>query len=79
MTHLLVGFLQGNLAPLSSDRILMQLEASVCDWGHLANHATPYFNPLGPTPGALQGDDYELEYYDDGYPRLPACLDRRAA
>jgi len=25
----------------------------------------------GSTPGALQGDD-------DGYPKLPACLDRRA-
>ena len=33
----------------------------------------------GPTPGALQGDDYPLEYYEDGYPKLPACLDRRAA
>jgi hypothetical protein len=32
----------------------------------------------GPTPGALQGDDYPLEYYPDGYPKLPACLDRRA-
>ena len=30
-----------------------------------------------PTPGALQGDDYQLEYYEDGYPKLPACLDRR--
>jgi hypothetical protein len=29
------------------------------------------------TPGALQGDDYQLEYYEDGYPKLPACLDRR--
>jgi len=37
----------------------------------------PYFNPHGPTPGALQGDDYPLEYYHDGYPKLPACLDRR--
>ena len=45
----------------------------------LAETATPYFNPHGPTPWALQGDDYQLEYYDDGYPRLPACLDRRAA
>ena len=33
----------------------------------------------GPTPGALQGDDYPLEYYGDGYPKLPACLDRRPA
>jgi hypothetical protein len=40
---------------------------------------TPYFNPHGPTPRALQGDDYQLEYYDDGYPKLPSCLcaDRR--
>ena len=30
-----------------------------------------------PTPGALQGDDYQLEYDEDGYPKLPACLDRR--
>ena len=44
-----------------------------------ADHATPYFNPLGPTPGALQKDDYQLEYYDDGYPKLPACLERRSA
>jgi hypothetical protein len=28
-------------------------------------------------PG-LQGDDYPLEYYEDGYPKLPSCLDRRA-
>jgi len=37
----------------------------------------PYFNPHGPTRGALQGDDYPLEYYEDGHPKLPACLDRR--
>jgi hypothetical protein len=36
-----------------------------------------YFNPHGPTPGALQGDDYPLEYDENGYPELPACLDRR--
>lgn len=33
----------------------------------------------GPTPGALQGDDYQLEYYEDGYPKLPPCLDRAEA
>ena len=27
---------------------------------------------------ALQGDDYNLDYHEDGYPRLPACLRRRA-
>jgi hypothetical protein len=26
---------------------------------------------------AIQGDDYPLEYYEDGYPELPARLDRR--
>jgi hypothetical protein len=25
----------------------------------------------------LKGDDYRLDYYADGYPKLPACLDRR--
>jgi len=34
-------------------------------------------NPDGSTPGALQGDDYGLDYFEDGYPKLPACLDRR--
>ena len=32
----------------------------------------------GPTPGAPQGDDYPLEHYEDGYPKLPVCLDRNA-
>lgn len=31
----------------------------------------------GPTPGALQGSDYPLTYDENGYPELPACLDRR--
>jgi hypothetical protein len=31
----------------------------------------------GTTPGALHGDDAQLEYYEDGYPKVPACLDRR--
>jgi hypothetical protein len=35
------------------------------------------FPTAGPTPGALEGDDYELEYDENGYPELPACLDRR--
>jgi hypothetical protein len=34
------------------------------------------FGP-GPIPGALQGDDYQLTYDENGYPELPACLDRR--
>ena len=35
------------------------------------------FGKVGDPP--LQGDDYPLEYYDDGFPKLPACLDRRRA
>jgi hypothetical protein len=27
---------------------------------------------------ALRGDEVQLEYYPDGYPKLPECLDRRA-
>ncbi len=27
----------------------------------------------------LQGDDYPLEFYEDGFPKLPACLDRKAS
>ena len=30
-----------------------------------------------PAPGALQGDDYPLDYDENGFPELPACLDRR--
>jgi hypothetical protein len=33
--------------------------------------------PRGPTPGALQGDEYIIEMDADGYPILPACLARR--
>jgi hypothetical protein len=32
-----------------------------------------------PAPGTVQGDDYSLGYYADGYPKLPACLDRKKA
>jgi hypothetical protein len=32
--------------------------------------------PHGPTPGALQGDEYFIEMDAHGYPILPACLDR---
>jgi hypothetical protein len=30
-------------------------------------------DPVGPTPGALQGDDCQLTYDVE----IPACLDRR--
>ena len=36
------------------------------------------FPPLTmpPRPPALQGDDYPLEYYEDGFPKIPDCLKR---
>jgi len=33
--------------------------------------STHIFQP-GPTHGALQGDDYPLEFYPDGYPKTAA-------
>jgi hypothetical protein len=36
----------------------------------------PDFNPHGPTPGALQGHDYQLTYDANGYPEPPVCLRR---
>jgi hypothetical protein len=30
-----------------------------------------------PTSHALVGDEIHLEYYEDGYPKLPECLDRK--
>ena len=30
---------------------------------------------VGRTPAVRR--DYQLEYYEDGYPKLPSCLDRR--
>jgi hypothetical protein len=53
------------------------------------NAITPAPTPLLEAPGPLsyglgrpgdlpfQGDDYLLEYYPDGFPKLPPCLDRR--
>jgi hypothetical protein len=31
----------------------------------------------GPVGETLKGDDVSLEFHEDGYPRLPDCLDRR--
>jgi hypothetical protein len=42
-----------------------------------AEHPEHGSNPDGSMPGALQGDDYQLTYDANGYPELPACLDRR--
>src|SRR5262245_8982922 len=32
-----------------------------------------------PSDPPLRGDDYQLEYYEDGCPKRPACLDRRSS
>jgi hypothetical protein len=32
-----------------------------------------------PATGSVQGEDCQLEYYEDGYPKPPTCLDRREA
>jgi hypothetical protein len=37
--------------------------------------STEGLNPDGSTPGALQGDDVTLDFYPDGFPKLPPCLD----
>ncbi|HEY9500554.1 MAG TPA: hypothetical protein VIR01_02855, partial [Pyrinomonadaceae bacterium] len=29
------------------------------------------------TAQPVNGDDFQLEYYSDSYPKLPECLDRR--
>jgi hypothetical protein len=29
-------------------------------------------------PETIKGEDYQIEYDSDSYPKLPACLDRRA-
>ena len=31
-----------------------------------------------PTRCALVGDETQLEYHEDGYPKLPTCLDQRS-
>jgi len=51
--------------------------------GGTSQASDAYVSPLppeglnGPNPEALQGDDYPLEYDENGYPELPACLERR--
>jgi hypothetical protein len=34
--------------------------------------------PIPVVGDPLSGDDYPLEYYEDGFPKLPACLNRKA-
>ena len=61
--------------PHRGDMALTDAPAALSD-GSTVVWPTTY--DLGePTPGALQGDDYPLTYDENGYPELPACLDRR--
>ena len=60
---------------------------------HRRSHNKPCTPSLGPQNASqevsygwgkrgdppLLGDDYPLEYFDDGYPKLPECLVRRKA
>lgn len=61
------------LAPVPEKRLQAPERAATASDTPLGSH----FNQHGPTPGAIQGDDYPLDYYPDGYPKLPACLERR--
>jgi hypothetical protein len=42
-----------------------------------ASPETPSYGFGNPGDPPLQGDDYLLQYDENGYPELPACLDRR--
>lgn len=74
------GLPQGPPPPLSAVEI-------ACLGGHVVTVKPRQYVPrivpvvddasAGPTAGALQGDDYPLDYYDDGFPKLPDCLRRR--
>jgi hypothetical protein len=44
--------------------------------GPVSHCLTPAGKGKLTTPEALQGDAYPIENDSDGYPELPACLDR---
>jgi hypothetical protein len=48
-------------------------EAHCAQFPELVGHSSPLDGRL-----VLSSDDYPLEYYEDGYPKLPDCLDRRS-
>ena len=51
----------------SGDRGLSDAPSPLCDGPAMVWPERNFTQ--GPTPGALQGDDYQLEYYEDGYPK----------
>jgi hypothetical protein len=64
-------------APINNTKEINALDGAFFRGMGLYRWPEPSHHHEGPTPGALQGDDYPMEYYEDGYPKLPACLDRR--
>jgi hypothetical protein len=72
----------GNCILLDSNTGWLITHFDIDDRARLASRSAASSPPSEPehrcaTPGAIQGDDYQLEYYEDGYPKLPVCLDRR--
>jgi hypothetical protein len=61
----------------ASDKWLPPVEPDLIDYirevetGFVSHHKVAKHHR-----GAAQGDNYPLEYYDDGYPKLPDCLKR---
>jgi hypothetical protein len=49
--------------------------ATVTEPQQLVSHSPEPFAPN--YAEVLKGNDYPLQYHEDGYPRLPSCLDRR--
>jgi len=72
--HGSTGILRSDNTP-ASDAPMALSDGSTMVWPEPPNMEG--LNPDGSTPSALQGDDYPLDYYGDGYPKLPAFLDRR--
>jgi hypothetical protein len=64
--------------PRSGDTAVSDAPTGLSDGSTVVwpNRSTVGLNPDGSTPGALPGN-YPLEYDENGFPELPACLDRR--
>jgi len=67
-----VDLIGGHRHPSKSPKLTIdpKLRQAIIDTERLLNH-----DDL--TSQALTGVDIHLEYYEDGYPKLPVCLDQR--